>query len=150
MSMTETAGSGPFSGKVTGAAALAGIAWNIFGIVQFVGSVRATPESLLASGLTPEQAEVMTGYPLWMTAAFAVGVFGGAIGSGLLLLRHALARAVLGLSLAAYVALWTGDVIHGVFAAMGLPQILILSTVVAIAAGLFWLSLRPATSHRAA
>ena len=51
---------------------------------------------------------------------------------------------MLGASLVAYVALWIGDALHGVFAAMGTPQVVILTTVVAIAAALFALSRHPA------
>lgn len=122
------------------AAALGGIAWNSFGAIQFVGSVTATKASLIASGLTADQAAVMTGYPSWMTAAFAVGVFGGLAGSILLLLRRSAAAQVLMVSFLAYVALWVGDAVHGIFAALGAPQILVLTVVVAIAAGLFMLS----------
>ncbi len=122
--------------------ALGGIGWNIFGLVQFAGSVTATADSLMESGLTAEQAAVMTGYPVWMTAAFFIGVSGGLVGSILLALRAALARPVLLASLLAYVALWIGDAVHGVFAAMGAPQVAILSTVVAIAAGLFFAATR--------
>jgi putative effector of murein hydrolase len=124
-------------------AALGGVAWNIFGAVQFANSVAATTESLMASGLTPEQAAVMTGYPAWMTLAFAIGVSGGLVGSVLLLFRRPLTQPVLAASLVAYVALWIGDAAHGVFAAMGVPQVVILTTVVAIAAALFALSRRP-------
>lgn len=123
-------------------AALAGIGWNIFGLTQFATSVTATAQSLAASGLTPEQAVVMTGYPAWMTAAFFLGVTGGLIGSLLLALRHRFARPVLLASLLAYVALWIGDAVHGVFAAMGASQVAILSAVVAIAAALFVIASR--------
>jgi hypothetical protein len=126
------------------ATALGGIAWNVFGAVQFAGSVSATPESLITQGLTAEQAAVMTGYPVWMTLAFAIGVAGGLVGSVLLLLRNARARPVLLASVLAYVALWIGDAVHGVFAAMGLPQIIILTVVVAIAAALYAASRHPA------
>jgi hypothetical protein len=125
------------------ACALGGIAWNIFGIFQFAGSVGATDTRLMASGLTAEQAAVLTGYPGWMTAAFAVGVFGGLAGSLLLLMRRGLASPVLLVSLIAYVALWIGDAVHGVFAALGVQQVLILTLVVVIAAGLLALSRHP-------
>jgi hypothetical protein len=125
------------------ASALGGIAWNLFGAVQFAGTLTATPESLVAAGMTPEQAAVMGSYPAWMTLAFGVGVAGGLAGSLLLLLRHRLARAVLATSLIAYVALWTGDAAYGVFAALGTPQVVILTLVVAIAAALLAISLRP-------
>ncbi|QLF70487.1 hypothetical protein FE840_013615 [Peteryoungia desertarenae] len=125
-------------------AALGGIAWNVFGVVQFVGSVTATEASLIASGLTPDQASVMTGYPTWMTVAFAVGVFAGLAGSTLLLLRSTVAKPVLLASLVAYVALWIGDALHGVFGAFGASQVIILTIVVAIAAALFAFSRHPA------
>ena len=67
---------------------LLGLAWNIFGTYQFIGSVNATAESLMAMGMSEAQAMVMTKYPLWMTIAFAIGVFGGLIGSILFLLRN--------------------------------------------------------------
>lgn len=118
------------------------LAWNGFGVIQFLGSVTATPASLMADGLTAEQAAVMTGYPIWMTVSFAIGVFGGLIGSALLITRKRLAVPVFAISLAGYLALYTGDIVHGVFAVMGTPQIIILSIVVAIAAALSWGSLQ--------
>lgn len=117
-----------------------GLAWNIFGVVQFLGSLSATSESLMASGLTAEQAAVMLGYPLWMTIAFAIGVFGGLLGCVLLLFKKRLAVPVFAVSLIGYVILYIGDVSEGVFAAIGTSQVVILSIVVAIAAALLWLS----------
>ncbi len=128
------------------AVAIGGIAWNVFGAFQFAGSVSATEASLLASGLTPQQAAVMLNYPAWMTLAFAVGVAGGLIGSIFLLLHNRMARPVLAASLLAYIALWIGDAVHGVFAALGSSQVIILSVVVAIAAALLAASLRNGAS----
>ncbi len=64
-----------------------------------------------------------------MTIAFAVGVFGGALGCLLLLARRAIAVPVFALSLAGYLALYAGDILHGVFAAMGAPQVVVLTVV---------------------
>lgn len=50
-----------------------GLAWNVFGLVQFAGSLTSTPDSLMEAGMTAEQAAVMKGYPIWMTIAFAIG-----------------------------------------------------------------------------
>ena len=118
------------------------LAWNVFGVVQFLNTLAATPHSLMAAGLSAHQAAVMMGYPVWMTVAFAIGVFGGVAGSVLLLLGRKLAGPVFHTSLVGYLALYLGDIIHGVFAAMGAPQIIILSVVVAIAAGLSWTAQR--------
>ncbi len=124
------------------ASGLLGLAWNAYGVVQFAGSVRATPDSLVAMGPEPAQAMTMTSYPLWMTAALAVGVFGGLAGSALLLLRRAAALPVLAASLAAYVLLYVGDIAEGVFAAMRPSQVVVLTAVVIIAAGLLWAARR--------
>jgi hypothetical protein len=115
-----------------------GAAWNIFGIVQFMGAINPTAESLAAKGMTPDQVAVYLSIPLWMNASFAIGVFGGLIGSGLLALKSRFARPVFIASLVGYIALYIGDITHGVFAALGTQQVVILSTVVAIAAGLLW------------
>ena len=117
-----------------------GLAWNVFGAVQFLGSLNATTESLQAQGMTAEQAAVMLGYPVWMTIAFAIGVFGGIIGCILLLLRNRLAYPVFLASLVGYIVLYVGDITEGVFAALGTPQVVVLSVVVLIAAALLWLS----------
>lgn len=121
-------------------AGAAGAARNLYGLAQFAGTLTATQESLISAGLTAEQAVVMTGYPAWMTLAFGLGATGGLAGSLLLLWRPRLATPVLALSLVAYVALWIGDAVHGVFAALGPSQVAILTLVVAIAAGLLALS----------
>jgi hypothetical protein len=121
-------------------AAFFGLAWNIFGIIQFLPTVQGTVDNFMAKGLTKEQAELYVSLPAWMTIAFAVGVFGGTIGSVLLLLRKRLATPMFVASLVAYIGLYIGDITQGVFAAFGSSQVAILTTVVAIAAGLLWVS----------
>lgn len=122
------------------AAAGLGVAWNIFGLVQFKGAVTATSESLAAKGMTPEQIDVYMSIPFWMNFAFGVGVIGGLIGSVLMVIKNKAAQPVLLASLVAYVALYIGDIVHGVFAALGPPQVIVLTVVVAIAAALLWVA----------
>jgi hypothetical protein len=86
-----------------------GLVWNAYGVLQFTGSLSATEDSLMAGGMTADQAQVMLTYPTWMTLAFGLGVFGGLIGAVLLLLRRREALAVLAVSLAAYVVLHVGE-----------------------------------------
>ncbi len=117
---------------------LLGLAWNIFGVVQFAAQVSQTESGLMMSGMTAEQAAVYTSLPIWMDAVFGIGTIGGTIGCLLLLAKSRHAVPVFAASLAAYVLLFIGDYTQGVFAAFGPGQIAILSTVVAIAAGLFW------------
>lgn len=121
-------------GKARDLVAIGGIAWNVFGAVPFLRSVTASGEDLIASGMTAEQAAAMTGYPLWVTVAFGVGVVTGILGSLFLLLRRPHRTEILVASLLAYGLLWVGYAVYGVFAAFGAGQIAIMSTVVAIAA----------------
>ena len=117
--------------------ACAAVAWNAFGVAKFLESARSTPESLQRMGMTTHQAAVYSSYPAWMSVAFAVGVFAGLAGSVLLLAGRKNAMPVFGASLLGYLVLFVGDVTEGVFAALGAPQVAILSTVLAIAGALF-------------
>lgn len=57
--------------------------WNVMGCINFF--VQMNPE-MVASYRETEQA-IISGRPAWATIAFAVAVFGGALGCVLLLLR---------------------------------------------------------------
>ena len=116
--------------------ALAAGAWNLYGVVQLVASLHRTPESLVAMGMTPAQAATYAAYPAWMTLGFAVGAVGGLAGSALLLARRASAVPVFAASLIGYLVLYAGDATEGVFAALGAPQVAVLTIVVAVAAAL--------------
>lgn len=129
--------SAPPQARLTSIFGALGVAWNLFGVVQLAESLRSTPESLMAMGMTAAQAATMTSYPAWMSVGFAVGAIGGLVGSALLWARHRLATSVLLASLVGYVVLFVGDITEGVFAALGAPQVMILSMVVAIACGLW-------------
>ena len=123
-------------------AVLPGLLWSLFGAVQFARQTFADREGLIAGGMTTAQADLYAGLPLWMDAAFGIGTLGGVLGCGLLLAGRRLAVAVLGISLAAYLALYAGDIALGVFAAFGAPQVTVLTIVVAVAAALLWLARR--------
>ena len=125
-----------------GATAALGTLWNAYGVFQFSHAVAATRESLVAMGMTETQAEAMSSYPLWMTFGFAIGTFGGLLGTLLLLLRRRSAVTVLAGSLIGYAILYVGDITEGVFAAIGTSQIVILTLVVTIAAALLWVARR--------
>jgi hypothetical protein len=79
---------------------VAGIAllWNLMGVMAYIGQVLMPPEAL--SDLPAEQRDYMLNTPAWATGAFAFAVWGGAIGSILLLLRRKFAMIVFIVSLA--------------------------------------------------
>lgn len=112
-----------------------GLAWNLFGVLQFVNTLTATPDTLMASGLTAAQASLYLALPRWMTLAFAGGVFGGLIGAAALAWRRRIALPVLAASMLSYVALFAGDAHHGLFDAIP-QQLPVLTVVLAVAAAL--------------
>jgi hypothetical protein len=115
--------------------ALLGLAWNAFGVVQWAGSLGATQDTLMGRGMTAVQSAAYLALPGWMTVAFAVGVFGGLLGSLALAARRHVALPLFAVSLVAYIALYAGDLAHGLFDVMPTQQP-ILNAVVAIAVAL--------------
>jgi len=77
--------------------ALLAIIWNLLGVGAYLMHAYMTDEAI---ALLPENEQALyVDIPAWYTAAFAIAVFAGAIGSILLLLKRKLAKPVLLLSL---------------------------------------------------
>ncbi|MEP1097252.1 MAG: hypothetical protein ABJG78_19205 [Cyclobacteriaceae bacterium] len=76
--------------------------WNAMGIQAYLDQAYMTPEKL--SGLPEAQQAMYIDNPAWVTAAFAIAVFGGTIASILLLLKKKLAYTVFVVSLAGILA----------------------------------------------
>lgn len=72
------------------------LVWNIFGVLSYVGQAYMTDD--MKAAMTEAQLEVIENRPAWATAAFAIAVFGGALGSLVLLLRKKLAYYLFALS----------------------------------------------------
>lgn len=121
-------------------AAVLGLLWSLFGVFQFANQTFADKAGLIAAGMTAPQAELYSGLPLWMDVVFAIGTIGGSLGCVLLIAGRSLALHALIVSLIAYVALYSGDIIYGVFAAFGASQVAVLTSVVLVAAALVWLA----------
>ena len=77
--------------------AVAALLWNLLGVMAFVGQVTLTPEAL--AKMEPGERALYENVPIWATIAFALAVFGGALGCVLLLLRKGLASTVFLISL---------------------------------------------------
>ncbi|HEX9851702.1 MAG TPA: hypothetical protein VGA68_01760 [Woeseiaceae bacterium] len=79
---------------------ISGIAlvWNLLGVLAFVTHMTMTEDAL--AELPEAQRMFYESIPAWADGAFAVAVFGGALGSLLLLLRKSLAVPVFIASLA--------------------------------------------------
>lgn len=73
------------------------LVWNLMGVMAYVSQVTMSPEALQAQ---PEAERALyEGVPSWATGAFALAVWGGALGCALLLLRRKLATPILIISL---------------------------------------------------
>lgn len=65
--------------------------WNVGGAANYL--MQTNPE--FVTTLPETQRAIIEGRPAWATGGFAIGVFGGALGCLLLLLRKSIARYVL-------------------------------------------------------
>ena len=92
----------PVTFWIAGGAALI---WNLFGVMMYVMTVTATPESYAAQGYTPEQVDFIASTAAWSTAAFAIAVNAGSLASLFLLLRKAWAVPTFVVSLVAILVL---------------------------------------------
>ncbi|NLB57669.1 MAG: hypothetical protein GX805_04265 [Gammaproteobacteria bacterium] len=117
--------------------------WNLVGVVMFIMQTGLTTEQIAA--MPEERRMVYEAMPPWLTVAYAVGVFGGTLGSFGLLVRKRWAVIAFGASLLAVVANMVGVCVHTpaweISGAAGLPLGILL---IAIAAFLFWYARRAA------
>ena len=70
-----------------------GLLWNAVGAFDYL--MTQTENESYMSGFTPEQLEYFYGFPTWVVAFWALAVWGGVLGTILLLLRRRLAAPVL-------------------------------------------------------
>jgi len=72
---------------------IVGLLWNAMGAMDYVMTKLQNEEYMAA--FTPEQLEFFYGFPVWVSAAWAIAVWGSVVGTILLLLRKASAVWVL-------------------------------------------------------
>jgi len=114
--------------------ALLGLLWNLYGVYAYLQTVGA-----LAGG--EAMAAAAAARPGWVTAAFALAVFAGALGSLGLLLLQSWSKLLLLLSLLAVLAMdvWT-LALSGVAATMAGGELGLTITVALVAILLVWLA----------
>ena len=86
------------------AVGLLAMAWNAFGAMDYTMTKLNGEAWLRQMQMTDAQIAYTLAMPAWMSAAWAIGVWGGVLGGLLLLLRSRLAVPVFAASLVAYVA----------------------------------------------
>lgn len=78
------------------------VLWNLMGVKAYLDQVYPSGGAL--DEIANAAKDLVDPTPAWVTAAFAIAVFGGTIGSILLLLRKSLALTMLTVSLLAVIA----------------------------------------------
>ena len=81
---------------------IVGVLWNGYACYDYFMTKTQGDAYLKSSGMTDVQIAHMHGYPMWMSADWAIGVWGGLLASLLLLARMRYAFHVFVLSLAAF------------------------------------------------
>jgi hypothetical protein len=79
------------------------VLWNGFGCFDYAMSQLQGADYMRSVGMTDAQIGHLLAAPAWMDAVWAIGVWGGAVGAILLLMKNKLAVPVFVASLAAYV-----------------------------------------------
>ena len=126
--MTDASMKAPWHLWLVGVVALL---FNAIGVFDFVMTMAQGAAYQASAGMTPDQIAHYQQMPGWMTAVWAVGVFGAFLASILLLLRRKLAWPVFAVSLAAFlVSLFYTYVLTNGGAVMG-QQMAITSAVIA-------------------
>jgi len=109
----------------------AALVWNLIGIIFYVGQVTMTAEAL--AKMTEAQQNFFITTPTWATAAFAIAVNAGALGSLFLLLRKTWAVPMFVVSLLAIVVQDVDAfVMRDAFGVLGVNAVIIPSMVFAI------------------
>ncbi len=115
------------------------VLWNAAGVAAYFSEIMMSAEQFAA--LDPEYRELFLARPFWFTAAFAIAVFAGLVGSILLLLRKKLAVRVLILSLLGVLVQFSGYfILDGYFEYVSSQGWLMPAMIVAVAALLVFFS----------
>jgi len=122
-----------------------GLLWNLVGAYDYL--MTETHNASYMGKFTPEQLVYFYGFPTWVVAAWAIAVWGGVLGTLLLLLRKRLAAPVLLVSFLAMIATSIHNFLlsDGV-AVMGGGAVAFSGLIFAIALGL-WLYARSMTQR---
>ena len=78
------------------------LGWNLMGVAVYILQVYMTDKMIAA--LPVAEQELYANVPAWVTAVFAIAVFGGALGSIVLLARKKIATTIFTISFVAIIA----------------------------------------------
>jgi hypothetical protein len=110
----------------------AALVWNLIGLVMYVSSVTMSPEAM--AQMTAAAQAFYTSTPKWATAAFALAVNAGVLGSLFLLLRKSWAVPMFVLSLVSVIAQNVDAfVLRDAFGILGINSVIVPSVIFVVA-----------------
>ena len=124
--MTENNAAIPRSFRIVSGAALV---WNVIGINSYIMQVTMTEEAFLA--LPEAQRALYENIPTWATAAYAIAVNAGVVGSLLLLFKSSWALPV-------FVQMFHGFVVANLLEVLGPISAILPSMIIAVGLALVW------------
>lgn len=111
--------------------------WNLMGVMAYLGSYAITQE-MMVDAYGEAGAAAMASKPAWATAAFAISVFAGVLGSIALLLRKSWATHLFILSFVGVIVHNIWNFMSGAFGYVGTADKVLAALVVVICLFLIW------------
>lgn len=112
--------------------------WNILGVIAYLGQVYMPQE--VKQALSPTEQAYYANVPSWVTGAFAIAVFAGALGCIALLLKKKIAISLLFISLIAVLVQFVYNTIIQTDMEITVTKLVWPVLIIAIAIFLVWFS----------
>ncbi len=121
--------------------AIAALIWNLLGVFAYLGQMYLMSNPEMLAELSVEEQNLYKNTPIWATIGFTLAVWGGAIGSLLLILKKKAAKPVLIISLAGIIVqMYHSFFISNNFEVYGPGAAVMPVMIIIFGIGLVWLS----------
>ncbi|MEQ9092161.1 MAG: hypothetical protein RIE52_13790 [Balneola sp.] len=121
--------------------AIAALIWNLLGVFAYLGQMYLMSNPEMLAELSVEEQNLYKNTPIWATIGFTLAVWGGAIGSLLLILKKKVAKPVLIISLAGIIIqMYHSFFISNNFEVYGPGAAVMPVMIIIFGIGLVWLS----------
>ncbi|OAN59654.1 hypothetical protein A8B79_11800 [Balneola sp. EhC07] len=121
--------------------AIAALIWNLLGVFAYLGQVYLMSNPEMLAELSVDEQNLYKNTPIWATIGFTLAVWGGALGSLLLILKKKAAKPVLVVSLAGIIVqMYHSFFISNNFEVYGPGAAVMPVMIIIFGIGLVWLS----------
>lgn len=121
--------------------AIAALIWNLLGVFAYLGQMYLISNPEMLAELSVDEQNLYKNTPIWATTGFTLAVWGGALGSLLLILKKKAAKPVLIVSLAGIlVQMYHSFFISNNFEVYGPGAAVMPVMIIIFGIGLVWLS----------